>query len=95
MLPSYLEANYAKRKPLKLLLSRNEPIALKNCYFFTRDFKTRGDRISSEEFLEQVNQSAGKVVITALAGTSGMPLPYYSDRLFILIEITLSIYKLH
>ena len=73
MLPSYLEANYAKRKPLKLLLNRNEPIALKNCHFFTRDFKTRGDRISSEEFLEQVNQSAGKVVITALAGTSGKP----------------------
>lgn len=78
-LPSYLEANYAKCETLKTLLNRNDPIALEDC-FVAPDFKTRGERISSDEFLGQVNKSGGKVVITGLAGSGKSVFLKYSFR---------------
>ena len=78
-LPSYLEANYAKCETLKTLLNRNDPVALEDC-FVSPDFKTRGENISSDEFLEQVNQSGGKVVITGLAGSGKSVFLKYSFR---------------
>lgn len=78
-LPSYLEANYAKCETLKTLLNRNDPIALEDC-FVAPDFKTIGGRISSDEFLGQVNQSGGKVVITGLAGSGKSVFLKYSFR---------------
>ena len=67
-LPSYLEANSAKCETLKTLLNRNDPIALEAC-FVAPDFKTRGEIISSDEFLGRVDKSGGKVIITGLAGS--------------------------
>ena len=78
-LPSYLEANYAKCETLKTLLNRNDPIALEDC-FVAPDFKTRGESVSSDEFLGQVNQSGGKVVITGLAGSGKSVFLKYSFR---------------
>lgn len=78
-LPSYLEANYAKCETLKTLLNRNDPIALEDC-FVAPDFKTRGESISSDEFLGQVNKSGGKVVITGLAGSGKSVFLKYSFR---------------
>lgn len=78
-LPSYLEANYAKCETLKTLLNRNDPIALEDC-FVAPDFKTRGKRVSSDEFLGQVNQSGRKVVITGLAGSGKSVFLKYSFR---------------
>lgn len=78
-LPSYLEANYAKCETLKTLLNRNDPIALEDC-FVAPDFKAKGERISSDDFLGQVNQSGGKVIITGLAGSGKSVFLKYSFR---------------
>ena len=67
-LPNYLAANYAKCQTLKTLLNRNDPIALEDC-FVAPDFELRGSTFSSLKFLEQVDQSSAKVVITGLAGS--------------------------
>jgi len=78
-LPSYLEANYAKCETLKTLLNRNDPIALEDC-FVGPDFETGGESSSSDEFLEQMNKSGGKVVITGLAGSGKSVFLKYSFR---------------
>lgn len=78
-LPLYLEANYAKCETLKTLLNRNDPVALEDC-FVAPDFKTRGESISSDRFLGQVNQSGGKLVITGLAGSGKSVFLKYSFR---------------
>ena len=78
-LPAYLEANYAKCETLKTLLNRNDPIPLEDC-FVAPDFHTRGEISSSAEFLEDVNQSGAKVVITGLAGSGKSVFLKYSFR---------------
>lgn len=78
-LPSYLEANFAKCETLKTLLNRNDPIALEDC-FVAPDFETRGETISSDKFLEEVNQSGEKVVITGMAGSGKSVFLKYSFR---------------
>ena len=67
-LPAYLAANYAKCETLKTLLNRNDPIALTDC-FVAPDFNLKGAIISSTAFLDHINQSGDKVVITGLAGS--------------------------
>lgn len=78
-LPTYLEANYAKCETLKTLLNRNDPVTLEDC-FVAPDFKTRGVSISSDEFLDQINQNGGKLVITGLAGSGKSVFLKYSFR---------------
>ena len=78
-LPNYLSANYAKCETLKTLLNRNDPIALKDC-FVEPDFNLKGKTISSAEFLNQVSQSANKIVITGLAGSGKSVFLKYSFR---------------
>ena len=67
-LPTYLAANYAKCETLKTLLNRNDPIALQDC-FVAPDLQLKGETISSEDFLYEVNHSGIKAVITGLAGS--------------------------
>ena len=78
-LPTYLEANYAKCETLKTLLNRNDPIALESC-FVAPDFHVRDEISSSADFLEDVNLSGGKVVITGLAGSGKSVFLKYSFR---------------
>ena len=78
-LPAYLAANYAKCETLKTLLNRNDPIALTDC-FVAPDFFLKGDIISSTAFLDHVNQSGDKVVITGLAGSGKSVFLKYSFR---------------
>ena len=78
-LPSYLEANYAKCETLKTLLNRNDPVALADC-FVAPDFSSRDKKVTSEEFLEQVNRSDGKYIITGLAGSGKSVFLKYSFR---------------
>ncbi|NOR62282.1 MAG: NACHT domain-containing protein [Rhodobacteraceae bacterium] len=67
-LPSYLEANYAKCETLKTLLNRNMPVALKDC-FVAPDFKLgRADK-TADVFLDYVNETEGKFIVTGLAGS--------------------------
>ena len=67
-LPEYLAANYAKCETLKTLLNRNDPIALEDC-FVAPNLKLKGETISSSDFMQEVNQSGVKAVITGLAGS--------------------------
>ena len=67
-LPTYLQANYTKCETLKTLLNRNDPIALQEC-FVAPDFEVSGESRSSSDFIDQVGQSGGKVIITGLAGS--------------------------
>ena len=78
-LPEYLAANYAKCETLKTLLNRNEPTALEDC-FVAPDFNVKDETISSSNFLNQTNQSGGKVVITGLAGSGKSVFLKYSFR---------------
>ena len=78
-LPGYLAANYAKCQTLKTLLNRNDPIALEDC-FVAPDFELREEITPSSDFLHQVNQSSGKVVITGLAGSGKSVFLKYSFR---------------
>ena len=78
-LPDYLGANYAKCETLKTLLNRNDPISLEEC-FVAPDFNLKGETISSSDFLNHMNQSGGKVVITGLAGCGKSVYLKYSFR---------------
>ena len=78
-LPNYLAANYAKCETLKTLLNRNDPIALEAC-FVAPDFKLKRKIISSTDFLDYINQSNGKVVISGLAGSGKSVFLKYSFR---------------
>lgn len=78
-LPTYLEANYAKCETLKTLLNRNDPVALESC-FVAPDFHIKDEITSSADFLEELNQSGGKVVITGLAGSGKSVFLKYSFR---------------
>ncbi|OWY05152.1 hypothetical protein B6V75_03190 [Thioclava sp. F1Mire-8] len=78
-LPAYLEGNYAKCETLKTLLNRNDPIPLDDC-FVAPDFSWMGKKVCSEAFLDQVNSSGGKVVITGLAGSGKSVFLKYTFR---------------
>ena len=78
-LPNYLAANYAKCETLKTLLNRNDPVALEDC-FVAPDFNLKEEIISSRDFLNRVNQSGGKVVVTGLAGSGKSVFLKYSFR---------------
>ena len=78
-LPDYLAANYDKCETLKTLLNRNDPVALADC-FVAPDFRLKGHVISSSEFLDHVNQTGDKVVITGLAGSGKSVFLKYSFR---------------
>lgn len=67
-LPKYLEANYAKCETLKTLISRNDPVAIKDCFVAPR-FKISDNEIATEEFLKFVGTGSKNVIITGLAGS--------------------------
>ena len=81
-LPNYLAANYAKCETLKTLLNRNDPIPIADC-FVAPDFKLGESTFSSSAFLDHLNHTADKVVITGLAGSGKSVFLKYSFRYII------------